>query len=273
MARIRTIKPEFWQDEKLAPLRPIDRLVFLGLISHADDAGRLVDNVKLLDGLIFPLTEDTCRDALETLARLSRVTRYTSASGQALLQVTNWEKHQRVDKPAKYVLPAPTLTQSSGESREDVARVSRESRAPTYDLRPPTVDQRPTTTNPREDDDFAAVVADWEQASGRITSPMLQDQMRDAIEGYGVERVRKAIGITAKAGATSFAYVEGVLRKGGDERQDGNGNPTFPPGHPAHGHVPGQEWEDGDSRFQLRRDSTLWRADADAPMGWRKVDG
>ena len=68
MARIRTIKPEFWQDEKLAPLESIHRLVFLGLISHADDAGRLVDNIKALDGMIFPSTDDSSRESLETLA-------------------------------------------------------------------------------------------------------------------------------------------------------------------------------------------------------------
>ena len=61
------IKPEFWQDEKLAPLTPVDRLVFLGLISQADDAGRLVDSVRMLDGLLFPYTDDSSVESLETL--------------------------------------------------------------------------------------------------------------------------------------------------------------------------------------------------------------
>ena len=47
MPRIRTIKPEFWSDEKLAPLPPIDQLVFLGLISLSDDFGRVLDNIKI----------------------------------------------------------------------------------------------------------------------------------------------------------------------------------------------------------------------------------
>lgn len=145
MARIRTIKPEFWQDEKLAPLDPIARLVFIGLISQADDAGRLVDNVKLLDGLLFPETDDSCADALETLARLSRVIRYRSESGQKLVQIANWEEHQRVDKPSKYTLPPPSPedlqsaadVEHSGDTRETVARPSRS------DLRPTTNDHRP----------------------------------------------------------------------------------------------------------------------------------
>jgi len=151
MARIRTIKPEFWQDEKLAALDPITRLVFLGLISMADDAGRLVDNVKSIDGFVFPETDDSSRESLEILARLSRIIRYTSASGQRLLQVANWDRHQKVDHPNKYVLPAPLpedmdrqpVATGFRKPREKRARPSRKSLATTNDLLPTTNDQRP----------------------------------------------------------------------------------------------------------------------------------
>jgi hypothetical protein len=147
MARIRTIKPEMFQDEKLAPLAAIDRFVFIGLISMADDAGRLLDSVKLIDGTLFPETDESSRDSLDNLARTGRVCRYTVESGQKLLQITNWSKHQKVDNPAKYVLQAPPpqpvtatpVIESSRESREDVATPSRS------DLRPTTYDLRPTT--------------------------------------------------------------------------------------------------------------------------------
>lgn len=145
MPRIRTIKPEYWTDEKLASLDPLTRLVFLGLMSNADDAGRLVDNVKLIDGMLFPYTDESSRDSLDTLARLSRVTRYTSASGQKLLQITNWEKHQKIDRPSKHCLPGPddpesvkrppdeALPDHSRDTRETLATPSRDTRAPTMD--------------------------------------------------------------------------------------------------------------------------------------------
>ncbi len=152
MARIRTLKPEFWPDEKLAPLDPIHRLVFLGLISQADDAGRLVDSVRLLNGLLFPCTEDDCGESLETLARLSRIVRYWSESGQRLIQVANWTRHQRVDNPSKYNLPGPTpedlelqgLTDPSLEPRESLARTARDPSVPIIDPIPST-----TTSSPR----------------------------------------------------------------------------------------------------------------------------
>ena len=147
MPRIRTVKPEFWQDEKLAVLEPITRLVFLALISMADDAGRLVDNLKLIDGFVFPETADTAEASLDVLARSSRICRYTSASGQKLIQIRNWERHQKVDHPNKYVLPAPTAedlapppTPLSRRSGEHVARTSR-------DVRDTTNDQRSTTND------------------------------------------------------------------------------------------------------------------------------
>ena len=145
MARIRTIKPEFWGDEKMAALDPLTRLVFLGLISLADDRGRLLDNVKFLDGQLFPVSDESCAGPLDTLAALLRIQRYTSESGQSLIQIVNWRRHQKVDKPSKYSLPAPPgwSDESSRDTREALATDSRETRAPTYDLRPTTSDQRP----------------------------------------------------------------------------------------------------------------------------------
>lgn len=136
MARIRTIKPEFWGDEKLAPLSPLDRLVFLGLISMADDAGRIIDNVKSIDGFLFPHTEDSSRDSLDTLATSGRIARYSAASGQRIIQVSHWQRHQKVDKPSKHVLPEP-----SRDSRETVAESSRSDLGPrTTDLVSRTVE-------------------------------------------------------------------------------------------------------------------------------------
>lgn len=138
MPRIRTIKPEFWADEKLAPLSPVHRLVFLGLISMADDAGRLLDNVKSIDGFVFPDTDDSSRESLNVLAQLARIERYTSESGQRIIQVVGWSKHQRVDKPSRHCLPA-----YSRESRECVAD------SPRSDLGPRTNDLG-SSTNDRQ---------------------------------------------------------------------------------------------------------------------------
>lgn len=150
MARIRTIKPEFWLDEKLAPLAPIDRLVFLGLISQADDAGRLIDNLRLLDGLLFSATEDSSRESLDILQGLDRIIRYRSPSGQPLIQIAMWDRHQKVHKPSAYVLPAPPLTQNGAISPGESAEKDGDSREnPAESPRPDPLSPLPRSPLPR----------------------------------------------------------------------------------------------------------------------------
>ena len=47
MARIRTIKLEFWEDEKLAKLPVHARLLFIGTWNFADDNGALLANPRV----------------------------------------------------------------------------------------------------------------------------------------------------------------------------------------------------------------------------------
>lgn len=143
--RIRTLKPEFWSDEKLSGLPPIDRLVFLGLISMADDCGRLLDNLKRIDAFVFPNTDDSAREALARLSRMARIVRGTTSSGQPVIQIANWSRHQKVDHPnLKSALPELVEPQVVTSISEPLANDSRGVREPLA-LRPTTNDQRPTT--------------------------------------------------------------------------------------------------------------------------------
>jgi len=134
----------------MAPLSPIDRFVFLGLISMADDAGRLLDNVKVIDAFIFPVTNDTCRESLANLSRIARIERGTTASGQPVIQIVGWTRHQKVDHPnVGACLPEIVAPQEDTLSRESLANDSRMAREPlaprstTYDLRSTTNDLKP----------------------------------------------------------------------------------------------------------------------------------
>lgn len=142
MPRIRTIKPEFWSDEKLSPLGCYERLVFLGLICSADDAGRLLDNTKTIDAFVFPETEDSTKEAVETLWRLDRIRRGLTASGQRVIQIVNWESHQKVDKPnMKAALPEIDEYLEFTSIRVGFATDSRDSRDPYLHTNiPPTND-------------------------------------------------------------------------------------------------------------------------------------
>ena len=58
MARIRTIKPEFWEDEKIGNLQIPCRLLYIGCWNFADDFGVIKGNAALLKSQIFPYDEN-----------------------------------------------------------------------------------------------------------------------------------------------------------------------------------------------------------------------
>jgi hypothetical protein len=61
--RIRTIKPEFFEDEKLAELPPHDRLMFIGLWLLADRNGVLEHRPAWIKAKIFPYDDGEAVDA------------------------------------------------------------------------------------------------------------------------------------------------------------------------------------------------------------------
>lgn len=109
MARIRTIKPEFFTSLTVADLTPEQRLTFIGLWTHVDDEGRCVDDPRLIKAAIWPLDDRTAADIeidLKALTESSLITRYT-LNRKRYLAVTNWEEHQRINRPTASKLPAP----------------------------------------------------------------------------------------------------------------------------------------------------------------------
>ncbi len=153
--RIRSIKPEWLEDERLALASPIARVMSIALITLADDEGRGRGNPVTLGGRVFPGSENPREDsatALGELARLRYIVLY-EVDGQAYFQIRNWTKHQRVDKPTPSRLPAPpaddcrentivptTLT-ILAKVREDSRGVANDSGTFAPDLGPRTVDQ------------------------------------------------------------------------------------------------------------------------------------
>jgi hypothetical protein len=110
MARIRSIKPEFWKSEAIAKHTFFTRLVFIGLWTYVDDNGVGLDNPKLIVAELFPLEDDYAkvsrdlRESLASLADAGRIARYT-VDGKAYLSITNWAEHQKIDRPAKARYP------------------------------------------------------------------------------------------------------------------------------------------------------------------------
>lgn len=106
MARIRTIKPEFWTDEKVVELSAFARLLFIGLWNFCDDDGRMVCSPKRIKMQVFPNDELNCAALVDEL-RINGVIQVYSVNGVEYLQVIQFSKHQKIDKRSASKLPSP----------------------------------------------------------------------------------------------------------------------------------------------------------------------
>jgi hypothetical protein len=110
--RIRTIKPEWLEDELLALASSDARVLSIALILLADDYGNGRGNPVQLAGQVFagkPL--ETLAKALEELRAIRFVLLY-EVDGQRYFSIRKWDEHQRVDKPGKPRVPGPPADSS-----------------------------------------------------------------------------------------------------------------------------------------------------------------
>jgi hypothetical protein len=102
MARIRTIKPEFWQNEQLAGVSFRARLLAIALLNHADDKGLFLANPQLVRAACFPFEEDS-KNVLGSLQELSGIgyIEVKNCGGKSVGRICKFLDHQRIDKPQK----------------------------------------------------------------------------------------------------------------------------------------------------------------------------
>lgn len=107
MARKRMISPNFWTDEKVGDCSRDARLLFMGLISNADDEGYGRANSKLLKSLIFPYDELKTSDIENWLSQLSKFKMIIlyQYEEQTYYYLPNFLKHQTINKPTKTDFP------------------------------------------------------------------------------------------------------------------------------------------------------------------------
>lgn len=118
MARIRSIKPEFWTSEQVMECSPNARLLFIGLWNFCDDHGRHPLAPKQIKAEIMPGDDISSENILRMIDELSRVGLIDTyeVDGKGYLQVTGWH-HQKIDKPQKPKHPAKPAERSSNSRR------------------------------------------------------------------------------------------------------------------------------------------------------------
>lgn len=109
MARIRSLKPEIHEDEAVGELSDPAFRLFVGLITQADDWGRLKGDPRLLSSQVWPYHPKTTEEIETWLAELDRadlIQRYAHA-GRPFICLPSWAEHQRIDNAGRSKIPAP----------------------------------------------------------------------------------------------------------------------------------------------------------------------
>jgi hypothetical protein len=108
--RIRSIKPELWKNEEVGALSLEARLTFIGLITMADDAGRIRLTATSILGHVFPFNDEI------TAARLRKwigeikhqgLCEVYEAEGRTYLWLTGWQHNQKITRPSPSNHPCP----------------------------------------------------------------------------------------------------------------------------------------------------------------------
>jgi hypothetical protein len=113
MARIRTIKPEFWEDDVIGCLSREERLLFIATWTVADDEGLLRWSAPYLKSSAFMYDNDIDLPEVERmmakLEQFSLIFSYRAGKAQQSFgYIVNFQKHQKINRPSpSRILPPP----------------------------------------------------------------------------------------------------------------------------------------------------------------------
>lgn len=129
--RRRTIQPSIWQDADFGALSPLAQLIFIGMITQADDEGRLNGHPAIVGSSLFPYRTvglEEILDAMNEIDRRMHNVLFYENENQMFIQFKSWEKHQtiREDRMQKSLYPSPpkdNFADNVGQCRTNAAQV------------------------------------------------------------------------------------------------------------------------------------------------------
>lgn len=237
MARIRNIKPDFFEDENIAKLPFGARLLFIGLWTRCDLRGVFEWNLKVITAAVFPHDEDVDAKQVQEwfleLLRLGRVIAF-EANGKKYGFVRHFSVHQAISKAErdsgpKYPAP-PRLGSNASRSESSACDDPGKTIPPTV---PPTVpvtvtktpdegqgtkdEGRGTSSNAREACPPAVSPPDMFEGMDQSAPPAVDGTVP---KGFHDWRHRKLLGINSDD--SSLAGWEALYRRQGwDEMTKG----------------------------------------------------
>jgi hypothetical protein len=121
MARIRTVKPEFWTHEDLSALPEATHLLAAALLNYADDHGYFNANVGLVKAACSPLREPSVSipESFRSLQAVGYLAFGVTPDGKRYGRIVKFADHQRVSHPSKSKIACLSITwEGSGNPPE-----------------------------------------------------------------------------------------------------------------------------------------------------------
>jgi hypothetical protein len=129
MARIRTIKPDFWDDEKLATISRDSRLLFIAMWNFSDDYSVVKGHPSWLKNKVFPyddIKQVTFNEWIHALEKIRAIIPFDH-NGEKFYYIRTFKDHQKVDRPSTARNPeAPADILESNRDLFDEDSTSRE---------------------------------------------------------------------------------------------------------------------------------------------------
>jgi len=125
----RMIHDKIWASEQFGYLSQQARLLYIGIITLADDDGRLKGSPHYLRGQIFPYDEDVSASTVEIwrdeIVAQKLITKY-EVEGSTFLQHPKWSEYQTLRADRKKVSNIPSSDRVTTNRQPDVGHVTAE---------------------------------------------------------------------------------------------------------------------------------------------------
>lgn len=206
MARKRMISPEIWESQSFGELSMLAKVLFIGMISQADDDGKGVLSAQLLKSRILPYDELRIADIDKALREIGHkpsvnadgdkareeaghklsVT-YYEVGGKQYYYFDNWRKWQTINRPIPSKFPNPPAADGEGggiHSHEEItdnsvsthAQLSEYSRA-IEDIKEENINISQSAGAREEgfEERFKAFCSKWDIDCGNYYSPLIAE--------------------------------------------------------------------------------------------------
>ncbi len=228
MARIRTIKPEFFTSEDIVSLSPMARLLYIAMWCEADREGRLVWKPRTFKMRYLPADECDVESLCQELVSSHLVKLY----GDGLAHIPKFGQHQHLNpREAASLLPDPDASRTrrarvndatvTVKTRDSDAQVGREGKGILDDASPDGDGQEapPLVLIPLNDGSdhgiTASAVAEWSSSFPAVNVLQQLRQMRAWLVAKP-ERKKTPRGVNAFI----VSWLSRAQDKGGSPRID-----------------------------------------------------